>query len=54
VPKERGVILGRRRVPLSVEERILTLRKKALGILTIARELGIGTSVVQGVVMNKA
>jgi len=51
--KGRGVVLGGRRVTPSVEKRILTLRRKGMGFLKIARELGIGTSVVQRVVMEK-
>src|SRR6202048_2350667 len=48
--REKGVVLGRRRVEPAVEKRIRQLRKKGYGILKIGRELGIGTSVVQRVV----
>jgi DNA invertase Pin-like site-specific DNA recombinase len=48
--KDRGVTLGRRPVKASVETRIRALRADGMGILKIARTLGIGTSVVQRVV----
>jgi DNA invertase Pin-like site-specific DNA recombinase len=50
--KEKGVVLGRPRVDPAVEKRILKLRKKGLGILKIARDLRIGTSTVQRVVLG--
>jgi DNA invertase Pin-like site-specific DNA recombinase len=50
--KEKGVVLGRPRVDPAVEKRILKLRKKGLGILKIARDLRIGTSTVQRVVVG--
>ncbi len=51
--RERGVVLGRRRVEPAVEKRIRQLRKKGYGILKIGRELGIGTSVVQRVTASE-
>jgi len=48
--KERGVTLGRPRTPARVEKRIHELRSKGVGILKIARTVGVGTSVVQRVV----
>src|SRR6202041_1422577 len=50
--KANGTKLGRRRVKPSVEARILELRAKGDGILKIGRTLGIGTSVVQRVVLE--
>jgi DNA invertase Pin-like site-specific DNA recombinase len=50
--KAKGVILGRRSVGTKIEERIRELRRTGMGILKIARTLGIGTSVVQRVVVN--
>ena len=50
--KAKGVILGRRSVGTKIEERIRELRQTGMGILKIARTLGIGTSVVQRVVVN--
>jgi DNA invertase Pin-like site-specific DNA recombinase len=50
--KEKGVVLGRPRVDPAVEKNILKLRKKGLGILKIARDLRIGTSTVQRVVLG--
>jgi DNA invertase Pin-like site-specific DNA recombinase len=50
--KEKGVVLGRPRVDPAVEKSILKLRKKGLGILKIARDLRIGTSTVQRVVLG--
>jgi DNA invertase Pin-like site-specific DNA recombinase len=48
--KAKGVKLGRRPVSSKIEARILELRATGIGILKIARQLGIGTSVVQRVV----
>jgi hypothetical protein len=42
--------LGGQATSHEVEKRILSLRKGGKGILKIAKELGIGTSVVQRVV----
>jgi len=47
--KARGTKLGRRPVAASVEARIRELRAKGMGMLKIARELRVGTSVVQRV-----
>jgi DNA invertase Pin-like site-specific DNA recombinase len=47
--RANGTKLGRRRVKLAVEQRVLELRAKGDGILKIGRTLGIGTSVVQRV-----
>jgi DNA invertase Pin-like site-specific DNA recombinase len=52
--KERGIVLGRRRTAPAVEKHIRRLRSKGWGILKIAGELGIGTSVVQRVVAEKS
>ena len=49
--KAKGTKLGRRRVKPSVEARIRELRADGEGILKVARKLGIGTSVVQRVVL---
>jgi len=48
--KAKGVKLGRRPVSRKIEARILELRATGIGMLKIARQLGIGTSVVQRVV----
>ena len=48
-----GIKLGRRPVKPTVETRIRRLRAKGMGILKIGRTLGIGTSVVQRVVVGK-
>ena len=45
----KGKVLGRPRTSAKVEKRIRDLRSKGMGILRIARELGIGTGVVQRV-----
>jgi transposase-like protein len=50
--RQNGTKLGRRRVKPSVEARIRELRAKGDGILKIGRTLGIGTSVVQRVVLE--
>src|ERR1700729_3447635 len=52
--RAKGTKLGRRRVKPSVEARILELRANGDGILKIARTLGVGTSVVQRVVLETA
>lgn len=48
--KAKGQRLGRKPVGADVEARIRKLRKRGRGILSIAREVGCGTSVVQRVV----
>jgi len=48
--KATGVKLGRKPVGSETERRIRELRATGMGILKIARELGVGTSVVQRVV----
>jgi len=48
--REKGVVLGRPRIDIAIERRIMALRKKGYGYLKIGRELGIGTSAVQRVV----
>jgi DNA invertase Pin-like site-specific DNA recombinase len=48
--KAKGTPLGRPSVKPAVETRIRALRADGMGILKIARTLGIGTSVVQRVV----
>ena len=45
-----GRAIGRPRVPVTVEREIANLRKKGLGQLKIARQLGVGVSVVQRVI----
>ena len=52
--KANGVKLGRRRVKPSVEATIRELRAEGDGILKIARTLGVGTSVVQRVILETA
>jgi DNA invertase Pin-like site-specific DNA recombinase len=47
--RANGVKLGRRRVKPSVEAQIVALRDKGHGILSIGKQLGVGTSVVQRV-----
>jgi DNA invertase Pin-like site-specific DNA recombinase len=48
--RERGKKLGRPRVGLTVEDNIKKCRVKGMGIKKIAKQLGIGVSVVQRVV----
>src|SRR5271156_5447874 len=50
--RQNGTKLGRRKVKPSVEAQIRELRAKGDGILKIGRPLGIGTSVVQRVVLE--
>jgi DNA invertase Pin-like site-specific DNA recombinase len=50
--RQKGTKLGRRKVKPSVEARIRELRAKGDGILKIGRTLGVGTSVVQRVVLE--
>jgi DNA invertase Pin-like site-specific DNA recombinase len=50
--RQNGTKLGRRRVKPSVEAAIREQRVKGDGILKIARTLGVGTSVVQRVVLE--
>ena len=50
--RANGIKLGRRPVKPAVEARIRQLRAKGDGILKIGRTLGIGTSVVQRVVVG--
>ena len=52
--RQNGSKLGRRRVKPSVEAAIRELRAQGDGILKIARTLGVGTSVVQRVVLESA
>src|ERR1039458_5722695 len=52
--RQNGTKLGRRRVKPSVEATIRELRAKGDGILKIARTLGVGTSVVQRVILETA
>jgi DNA invertase Pin-like site-specific DNA recombinase len=52
--RQNGTKLGRRRVKPSIEATIRELRAKGDGILKIARTLGVGTSVVQRVVLETA
>ena len=48
--KKQGIILGRPKVPASIESRICKERRAGKGILRIAKEVGVGTSTVQRVV----
>jgi DNA invertase Pin-like site-specific DNA recombinase len=48
--KAQGKVLGRPKVSSQIESRIKRERRKGKGILKIAKELGVGTSVVQRVV----
>lgn len=48
--REQGKTLGRPKVPVTVERAILKAHRAGTGQLRIAKELGIGTSVVQRVV----
>ncbi len=48
--KQQGKVLGRRKTGTLIEDKIRKLRSEGLGILKIAKQLGIGTSVVQRVV----
>jgi DNA invertase Pin-like site-specific DNA recombinase len=52
--RQNGTKLGRRRVKPSVEATIREQRAKGDGLLKIARTLGVGTSVVQRVVLESA
>jgi DNA invertase Pin-like site-specific DNA recombinase len=52
--RQNGTKLGRRRVKPSVEATKRELRAKGAGILKIAKTLGVGTSVVQRVVLETA
>ena len=52
--RQNGTKLGRRRVKPSVEATIRELRAEGDGILKIARTLGVGTSVVQRVILETA
>jgi DNA invertase Pin-like site-specific DNA recombinase len=52
--RAQGKQLGRPRVPLEVEQVIRQRRASGLGILKIAREMGVGVSVVQRVVRQAA
>ena len=47
--REQGKVLGRPKVSLRTESLIRQKRDKGMGILKIAREVGVGTSVVQRV-----
>ena len=47
--KANGAKFGRPKVGVEVEDRIRALRADGVGMLRIARELGVGTSVVQRV-----
>ena len=48
--RAKGKRLGRPKVSKDVERRILRERQKGTGILAIAKQLGVGTSVVQRVI----
>jgi DNA invertase Pin-like site-specific DNA recombinase len=51
--RAKGVTLGRRKVTASVEARIRELRAEGMGILKIGRTIGVGTSVVQRVLITQ-
>jgi DNA invertase Pin-like site-specific DNA recombinase len=50
--KAEGRVGGRPKVDQGIEEKIVELRAQGLGILKIAKTLGVGTSVVQRVVKS--
>src|SRR6195256_3435323 len=50
--REKGTALGRPRTAAAVEKRIRSLRAKGMGVLKIGRTLGVGTSVVQRVIVD--
>lgn len=50
--RAKGTKLGRRSVKPAIEARIRDLRAEGMGILKIGRTVGVGTSVVQRVVME--
>jgi DNA invertase Pin-like site-specific DNA recombinase len=52
--KAKGMKLGRRAVKPSVEARVRELRAEGIGILKIGRTIGVGTSVVQRVLVTQA
>jgi DNA invertase Pin-like site-specific DNA recombinase len=52
--REKGVVLGRRRIAPAIEKRIHDLRSEGMGILKIARTVGVGTSAVQRVLGSLA
>jgi DNA invertase Pin-like site-specific DNA recombinase len=52
--RAKGTKLGRRTVKPSVEARIRELRGEGMGLLKIGRTVGVGTSVVQRVVLQTA
>ena len=52
--REKNIRLGRPPVKPAVEARVRALRAKGMGILKIGKTLGIGTSVVQRVVMEQS
>jgi DNA invertase Pin-like site-specific DNA recombinase len=52
--KAKGMKLGRRPVKASIEARIRELKAEGMGILKIGRTVGVGTSVVQRVLITQA
>jgi DNA invertase Pin-like site-specific DNA recombinase len=52
--KAKGKKLGRRPVKPSIETRIRELKAGGMGILKIGRTIGVGTSVVQRVLITQA
>ena len=52
--RAKGTKLGRRPIKPAIEARIRELKAEGMGILKIARALGVGTSVVQRVVLETA
>src|SRR5580700_5380260 len=52
--RAKGTKLGRRRVDPKVEAKILELKASGNGILKIGRTIGVGTSVVQRVLITQA
>jgi hypothetical protein len=48
-PQPKGKVLGRPRVGVEVERRIRAARATNMGIMKIAREVGVGVGTVQRV-----
>jgi DNA invertase Pin-like site-specific DNA recombinase len=52
--KAQGKVLGRPKTATSIEDQVRTLKASGFGILKVAMQLGIGTSVVQRIVNETA
>jgi DNA invertase Pin-like site-specific DNA recombinase len=50
--RAQGKVLGRPKVSVEIEKRVRAARAKGLGMIRIARELGIGTGTVQRIVAS--